>query len=46
MIFLIKWNDYHDDEPSWELENESRKTYPNYVIEDNDSIWEGKSVMD
>ena len=36
--FLIKWKDYPEGEASWELENEFRKTYPNFVIADNDLI--------
>jgi hypothetical protein len=36
--FLIKWNDYPEDEASWKLENEFRVTYPNFVIVDNDLI--------
>ena len=46
MRFLIKWNDYLEDEASWELENEFRETCPNFVIEDNDLIEEGRSGMD
>jgi hypothetical protein len=34
--FLIKWKDYPEDEASWELENEFKETYPNFVIADND----------
>ena len=44
--FLIKWKDYHEDEVSRELENEFRETCLNFVIEDNDLIREGKSIMD
>ena len=36
--FLIKWKDNPKDEASWELENEFRETYPNFVIADNDLI--------
>ena len=38
MRFLIKWKYYPKDEASWELENEFREIYPNFVIADNDLI--------
>ena len=40
--FLIKWKENCEDEVSWELENKFKETYPNFVIKDNDFIWEGK----
>lgn len=46
MRFLIKWNDYPEDEASRELENEFRETCPNFVIEENDLIGVGRSVME
>ena len=36
--FFIKWKDYPENEASWELENDFRETYPNFVIADNDVI--------
>ena len=38
--------DYPEDEASWKLENKLKKTNSNFVIVDNDLIWEGKSIMD
>ena len=36
--FFIKWKNSLEDEALWELENEFRKTYPNFVVADNDLI--------
>ena len=36
--FLLNGKDYHENEASWELENEFRETYPNFVIVDTDLI--------
>lgn len=44
-ISFIKWKDYHEGWASWELENDLRETYLNFVIGGNDLIGEEKSVI-
>ena len=43
---LIEWKDYPKDEVTWDLENEFKVPYPNFVNADNDLIGEGRSIMD
>ena len=37
-IFPLNWKAYPEDEALWELENEFKKTYPNFVIAHNNFI--------
>ena len=46
MIYLIQWKDHSEDGASWELENDFREFYLNFVVEDNDLIGKGKTIMD
>ena len=39
------WKEYPKDKASWEYENELIVTHLDFVIEDNDFIWEGMCVM-
>ena len=45
MRYRIKWKGDPKVEALWELENEFKKIYLHFVIEDNNLIWERKSVM-
>lgn len=41
----IKWKDDPQVEVLWELENELKEIYLDFVIKDNNLIWNMKSVM-
>lgn len=45
MRFHIKWKNDPKVEALWELENELKEIYQDFVIEDNDLTLEEKSLM-